>query len=109
MSKLKRCGVAALLTASLLLSSGAAVAQSSTTITNGTDTGLATNTIDPTYNTGATTVPPVTNTPDVVPVREEHDRDFPWGLLGLLGLAGLLGRKKKDDIHVDARHDRRDV
>jgi MYXO-CTERM domain-containing protein len=35
---------------------------------------------------------------------EREDNDFPWGLLGLLGLAGLLGRKRKDDIHVDARH-----
>ncbi len=34
---------------------------------------------------------------------ERDDKDFPWGLLGLLGLAGLMGRKKKDDIHVDAR------
>ena len=25
---------------------------------------------------------------------EEHDDDFPWGLLGLLGLAGLLGLKR---------------
>jgi len=41
-------------------------------------------------------------------VREEEDRDFPWGLLGLLGLAGLLGRKRKEaDIHVDARRDTR--
>jgi hypothetical protein len=29
--------------------------------------------------------------------------------LGLLGLAGLLGRRKKDDIHVDARNDRKNV
>jgi len=36
---------------------------------------------------------------------ERDDTDFPWGLLGLLGLAGLMGRKKKDDIHVDARRD----
>ncbi len=36
---------------------------------------------------------------------ERDDKDFPWGLLGLLGLAGLMGRKKKDDIHVDARRD----
>ena len=43
----------------------------------------------------------------VEPQRE--DKDFPWGLLGLLGLAGLLGRKKHDDIHVDARNNRRDV
>jgi len=39
---------------------------------------------------------------------ERDDKDFPWGLLGLLGLAGLMGRKK-DDIHVDARTDRRDA
>ncbi len=39
---------------------------------------------------------------------ERDDNDFPWGLLGLLGLAGLMGRKK-DDIHVDARTDRRDA
>jgi MYXO-CTERM domain-containing protein len=44
------------------------------------------------------------------PVRQEEDRDFPWGLLGLLGLAGLLGRKRRDDdrdIRVDARRDTR--
>jgi hypothetical protein len=109
MVALRRCGAHALIAASLLLSSGAAVAQNDTTVTNGTDTGLAANSMDPTYNSSATAVAPVTNTPDVVPVREERDRDFPWGLLGLLGLAGLLGRKKKDDIHVDARHDRRDA
>ena len=39
---------------------------------------------------------------------ERDDNDFPWGLLGLLGLAGLMGRKKRD-IHVDARTDRRDA
>jgi len=39
---------------------------------------------------------------------EKDDKDFPWGLLGLLGLAGLMGRKK-GDIHVDARTDRRDA
>ena len=39
---------------------------------------------------------------------ERDDKDFPWGLLGLLGLAGLMGRKKRD-IHVDARTDRRDA
>ncbi len=43
----------------------------------------------------------------VEPERDDDD-DFPWGLLGLLGLAGLLGRKRADDIHVDART-RRDV
>ncbi len=41
-------------------------------------------------------------------VPERDDRDFPWGLLGLLGLAGLMGRKK-DDVHVDNRTDRRDI
>ena len=39
---------------------------------------------------------------------EREDRDFPWGLLGLLGLAGLMGRKKRD-VYVDNRTDRRDV
>ena len=32
---------------------------------------------------------------------------FDWGLLGLLGLAGLAGlggKKRANDIHVDARH-----
>jgi MYXO-CTERM domain-containing protein len=42
-----------------------------------------------------------------VPVQEEEDDDFPWGLLGLLGLAGLIPRKRKEaDINVDARRDR---
>lgn len=45
-----------------------------------------------------TTIDPVTSMP--VP-RDDDDRDFPWGLLGLLGLAGLLGRKKHDDVRVD--------
>lgn len=39
---------------------------------------------------------------------EREDRDFPWGLLGLLGLAGLMGRKK-NDVYVENRTDRRDV
>jgi hypothetical protein len=79
----------ALVAAALLLSSGTASAQN----------GTAANTVDTAYD----------NAVDVAPVRQERDRDFPWGLLGLLGLAGLLGRKKANDIHVDARHDRRDA
>ena len=51
-------------------------------------------------------VRPDTTQETTQPREENH---FPWGLLGLLGLAGLLGRKKQDDIHVDARHDRRNV
>ena len=39
---------------------------------------------------------------------EREDKDFPWGLLGLLGLAGLMGRKK-NDVYVENRTDRRDV
>ena len=41
-----------------------------------------------------TTVPP--NTTVTTTRAVEHDRDFPWGLIGLLGLGGLgglLGRR----------------
>jgi MYXO-CTERM domain-containing protein len=34
-----------------------------------------------------------------VTTTEDHDRGFPWGLLGLLGLAGLIPRKQRD-VHV---------
>jgi hypothetical protein len=98
MAALNRRGLTALIAGGLLLSSAPAIAQNSTTVAN-----------DPAYNATSTTVTSVTNDTQVAPVREERDRDFPWGLLGLLGLAGLLGRKKQDDIHVDARHDRRNV
>ena len=30
----------------------------------------------------------------------DHDRGFPWGLLGLLGLAGLLGRRKVETVRT---------
>jgi MYXO-CTERM domain-containing protein len=35
----------------------------------------------------------------------EDDREFPWGLLGLLGLLGLggLAKRRERDIHVDNR------
>jgi MYXO-CTERM domain-containing protein len=26
--------------------------------------------------------------------RDDHDRGFPWGLIGLVGLVGLLGRRR---------------
>ena len=26
----------------------------------------------------------------------DHDRGFPWGLVGLVGLVGLLGRRRND-------------
>jgi hypothetical protein len=109
MAALNRRGLTALVAGGLLLSSAPAIAQNSTTVANDPATGLTTNTVDPAYNATSTTVTSVTNDTQVAPVREERDRDFPWGLLGLLGLAGLLGRKKQDDIHVDARHDRRNV
>ena len=72
-----------------------------------TDLGM-TNDVDPALATTDQTMAndlALANT--VEPQRE--DKDFPWGLLGLLGLAGLLGRKKHDEIHVDARNNRRDV
>ena len=28
--------------------------------------------------------------------RDDHDRGFPWGLVGLVGLVGLLGRRRSD-------------
>jgi hypothetical protein len=28
--------------------------------------------------------------------RTDHDRGFPWGLVGLVGLVGLLGRRRSD-------------
>ena len=106
MAKIARRGLTGLLAGGLLLSSAPAFAQSNTTVADNAAAGLSTNTVDPAYNATSTAVNDDTQ---VVPVREERNRDFPWGLLGLLGLAGLLGRKKKDDIHVDARHDRRDA
>jgi hypothetical protein len=69
------------------------------TLTNDLDPALAT--------TDQTVANDLALANTVEPQRE--DKDFPWGLLGLLGLAGLLGRKKHDDIHVDARNNRRDV
>lgn len=89
MREYKKPAGLALVAAAFLLPSGQASAQNGTTA----------NIVDPAYD----------NAVDVTPVRQERDRDFPWGLLGLLGLAGLLGRKKANDIHVDARHDRRDA
>jgi hypothetical protein len=67
---------------------------------------LATNTADPLATT--TTDPMMADNTMAVPVQEEEDNDFPWGLLGLLGLAGLIPRKRKEggDISVDARRDR---
>jgi LPXTG-motif cell wall-anchored protein len=102
----------ALLGAGSIALSGAAYAQDNTiggdSVANST---VTTNTIDPSLNSqvGTTGTDTFANETTPVPVREEEDRDFPWGLLGLLGLAGLLGRKKKNDIHVDARNDRRNV
>jgi len=99
----------ALLAASLVAFSNAAVAQdNSVTGSTVVNTAGAADTIDPTLNGSVATTatdPLLTETPP--PVREE-DNDFPWGLLGLLGLAGLLGlRKKEPDVHVDARRDTR--
>ena len=103
----KNIGASALLAVSLLAISGPAHAQDNSVA----NTTVATNTIDPSLNSqvGTTGSDTFVNETTPVPVREEEDRDFPWGLLGLLGLAGLLGRKKKNDIHVDARSDRRNV
>ena len=110
MAALNRWSVPALLAGGLLISSATALAQNSTPATSGEPAGLTANTVDPVYDaTSSKTETSITNATQVVPVGEERDRDFPWGLLGLLGLAGLLGRKKRDDIHVDARHDRRNV
>ena len=97
-----------LVVGSLVALPSAASAQDNTVVGNGS---VATDTIDPAFNqsVATTTTDPFVNEPAPVPVREEEDNDFPWGLLGLLGLAGLLGRKKNDDIHVDARSDRRNV
>jgi hypothetical protein len=106
MAETNRWGISAVVAASLLLSSAPVLAQNGSTVANDTAAELTTNTLDPAYN-ATTTV--VTNETQPIPVREERDRDFPWGLLGLLGLAGLLGRKKQNDIHVDARHDRSNV
>jgi LPXTG-motif cell wall-anchored protein len=108
MRSLRNFGTQALLAAGLIALSGAANAQDNTVAAN---TTAATNTIDPALNSqvGTTGTDTFVNETTPVPVREEEDRDFPWGLLGLLGLAGLLGRKKKNDIHVDARSDRRNV
>ena len=39
-----------------------------------------------------------TDTVTTVPMSDDDDEDFPWGLLGLLGLAGLLGRKRDNDV-----------
>ena len=63
------------------------------------------NAADP-YNSAAT----VSDRTVTTTHTEEHDKDFPWGLLGLLGLGGLLGRKRHNDapdINVDARRDKR--
>lgn len=113
--------------AALLTISGIAVAQdnvSSDVIVN--DTAVANDTLpDPALDaTMGNDLGPASNTEemaqptddtlandmalaDTAPPRE--DNDFPWGLLGLLGLAGLLGRKKRDEVHVDERTGRRDV
>ncbi len=41
-----------------------------------------------------------TNRTERVETRTEHERGFPWGLLGLLGLAGLIPRKRKEvEVH----------
>ena len=99
--------------ASLLLVSAAASAQDNTLgnvdSANATDATLAdplaTNTTDPLAT--PTTDPTLADNTMAVPVQEEEDNDFPWGLLGLLGLAGLIPRKRKEpDINVDARRDR---
>jgi hypothetical protein len=87
-----------IIAASLVVLSGTASAQDNVVVDPALNASVATTTADP-----------LVNDTTVQPVREEDDNDFPWGLLGLLGLAGLLGRKKKDDIHVDARNDRRNV
>nr|WP_294170907.1 WGxxGxxG family protein [uncultured Sphingomonas sp.] len=96
-----------LIVGSLVSFPTAALAQDNTVVGN---TTVATDTIDPALNAPVVTgTDPLLNDTAAQPVREERDNDFPWGLLGLLGLAGLLGRKKKHDIHIDARNDRRNV
>ena len=81
-----------------------------------TDTANVATTADPYATTDtanvATTADPYATTDNTVTTttRQEHDDDFPWGLLGLLGLGGLLGLKKREharDINVDARSDTR--
>lgn len=103
----KNIGAGLLILASFIALPDAANAQDNT-VANST---VAVDTIDPALNDqlGVTGTDPLLNEPAPVPVREEEDNDFPWGLLGLLGLAGLLGRKKANDIHVDARNDRRNI
>jgi len=107
----RNIGTRVLLAASLVALSSATLAQDNSAAgSTVVSTTAGTDTIDPTLNGSASTTgtdPLLNETP--APVREDDDNDFPWGLLGLLGLAGLLGRKKKDDIHVDARNDRRNV
>jgi hypothetical protein len=112
MRSFKNIGLGVLATASLIALPGAASAQDNTAVGNTeVNSTVLTDTVDPALNgpIAATETDPLLNEPTPVPVREEADNDFPWGLLGLLGLAGLLGRKKQNDIHVDARNDRRDV
>jgi LPXTG-motif cell wall-anchored protein len=112
MRSLKNISVRAIMAASLVAMPGASLAQDNTVIGNTVaNSALPTDTVDPALNGefATTQADPLANDNAPVRVREEEDNDFPWGLLGLLGLAGLLGRKKKNDIHVDARDDRRNV
>ena len=113
-------GTKGLAIAGLLMISSAASAQDNTignldagnvVNTNGMVTDpamsdpLATNAADPLAT--PTTDPMMADNTTTMPVQEEDDDDFPWGLLGLLGLAGLIPRKRKGgDINVDARRDR---
>jgi MYXO-CTERM domain-containing protein len=46
---------------------------------------------------GTTADPMATDPALAVPVEEDDDDGFPWGLLGLLGLAGLIPRKRRDE------------
>jgi hypothetical protein len=106
----KHLGTRVLIAASLVALPSAVSAQDNAAVGNETvNSTVTTDTIDPAANGSLATAgtDPLLNETAPVRVREEDDNDFPWGLLGLLGLAGLLGRKKKDDIHVDARNDPR--
>ena len=61
-----------------------AVTQTTTMTTNTTATPVDT-----------TAVPPETAAPaDTTTTTTDHDRGFPWGVLGLVGLIGLLGARK---------------
>ena len=79
-----------------------AAAPANTAVDNTVDANIATatQTITTTTNTTATpvdttAVPPETAAPaDTTTTTTEHERGFPWGVLGLIGLIGLLGARK---------------